>query len=150
MEPKLADTRVNKDFARKAQAVLEDVRGHGYNVRPSMVMRTRAEQRSLYAKGRSNYTLGKKGFTVAEIALYRKRGSLSTDAIVTNVLDSKHLHGMAMDVVFIDDDGNAIWNTQYSGWAIYGKACKAHNLAWGGTWKMKDLPHCELSGKSKA
>ena len=145
MEPKLADSRVNKTFARKAQAVLEDVRGHGYNVRPSMVMRSRAEQRKLYAKGRSNYALGKKGFTVAEIALYRKQGALSTDAIVTKVLDSKHLHGLAMDVVFIDDDGKAIWNTTYSGWAIYGKACRAHNLVWGGDWKsFRDLPHCEL------
>lgn len=145
MHPKLSDERVNKNFARKAQAVLDDVKGHGYDIRPTQVFRTRTEQRKLYANGRSNYALGKKGYTVAEIALYRKQGALSSNAIVTSVLDSKHMHGLAMDVAFFGDDKLPIWNTSYEGWGIYGKACTAHNLVWGGIWKsFRDMPHCEL------
>lgn len=149
VHPKLSAKGVNKVFAPKAQAVLNDVSGHGYDIRPTQVLRSRTEQRKLYAKGRTNAQLKKAGFTDDEISKYRKAKSLATDARVTNVLMSKHIEGTAMDVAFYDDNGKPIWNTEYEGWAIYGLACKAHKLTWGGTWKMKDLPHCELSGKSK-
>lgn len=148
MHSKLLDARVNRTFARKAQAVLDDVTGHGYDIRPTTVFREQSEQRMLFAKGRSDKTLQNKGYTISEIKQYRAAKYLATDAQVTKVLSSMHTKGLAMDVAFYGHDGKVIWNTTYEGWEIYGKACKAHGLIWGGTWKtFKDYPHSELSKK---
>lgn len=148
MHPKLAETGVNAIFARKAQAVLDDIKGHGYDIRPTEVLRSRSKQRKLYAKGRTDAQLKKAGYTDDEISSIRKAGYKATDATVTKTLSSKHIEGTAMDVAFYDDNGKPIWNTTYSGWKIYGKACKAHNLVWGGEWKsFCDLPHCELKSE---
>lgn len=135
---------VNKVFARKAQAVLDDLKGHGYDVRPTQVLRSASLQRLYYAHGRSDAALKEAGFTALEIAKYRRQGALATSKRITGTLKSKHIDGVAMDVAFYVD-GKITWDDSYSGWAVYGKACKAHELTWGGSWKtFKDLPHCEL------
>ena len=148
VHPKLSAKGVNAVFARKAQAVLDDVSGHGYKIKPSQVLRSISAQRSLFAQGRKDSTLRKYGFKVNEISAIRRAGFTAEKSVVTKVLNSKHTQGLAMDIAFFDAEGNAIWSTSYAGWAIYGKACRAHNLIWGGDWKsFRDLPHCELKSE---
>lgn len=139
----LLDSGVNKEFARKAQAVLNDLRGHGYDVRPTQVLRSQSLQRLYYAHGRSDEELKGHGFTAAEIAKYRRLGAKPTSKKITWVLSSKHTKGLAMDVAFYVN-GKITWSDAYDGWQVYGKACKAHGLTWGGVWKSPDKPHCEL------
>jgi len=92
-------------------------------------VRTMEEQRKLYAQGRT-----------------------TAGPIVTNTLKSKHLiqsdgYGHAIDIVCYVN-GNVTWSDKY-----YYEVADAFEEAgkllgikyvWGGSWKMKDLPHYEI------
>lgn len=139
----LDNPHVTETFRRKMKAVLSDLRGHGGQWYVTECYRTKARQRFLYAKGRSTPTLRKAGFTDAEIKVYRAEGALASGGRVTNVLNSKHCQGVACDVVPIIN-GKLDWGAPDEIWALVGSSAKAHGLTWGGTWKMRDMPHVEL------
>ena len=139
----LDDPHVNDTFARKMKAVLADLRGHGGQWYVTECYRPKERQRFLYSKGRSTATLRKAGFTDAEIKKYRADGALASSGRVTNVLTSMHTKGLACDVVPIIN-GKLDWGADADVWALVGSSAKAHGLTWGGSWKMRDMPHCEL------
>lgn len=144
MHSLLAADGVDATFARKAQAVLDDLAGHGYRVKVTEVLRSKSKQRAYFASGRSDAQLKNRGFTVGEIKTYRAQGYLASGERITTILSSMHTKGLAMDIVFIVNNV-AIWDTKYEGWHAYGSSCAAHKLTWGGTWKsFKDYAHCEL------
>ena len=144
----LDNPHVNETFARKMKAVMADIRGHGGQWYVTCAYRSKAEQRYLYSKGRQTLTLRKAGFTDDEIKKHRARqlketGSTSIGSRVTNVLTSMHTKGRACDVVPIIN-GKIEYDAPADVWALVGSAAKAHELVWGGEWKMRDMPHCEL------
>lgn len=100
-------------------------------------LRTFAEQKELYAKGRT------------------KAGS-----IVTNAREgfSMHNYGLAIDIVLLKDnnlDGigdEAIWNVKAdidgdgkSDWIEVVNIFKQYGWEWGGDWKFYDPPHFQKS-----
>lgn len=139
----LDNPHVTETFRRKMKAVLADIRGHSGQWYVTCAYRSKAEQRFLYSKGRSTPKLREAGFTDDEIKAYRERGSTASGGRVTNVLDSKHCHGVACDVVPIIN-GKIEYDAPADVWALVGSSAKAHGLVWGGDWKMRDMPHCEL------
>jgi peptidoglycan LD-endopeptidase CwlK len=93
----------------------------GHPIIPYCTYRSGEEQDELYAKGRT---------TEGKIVTYKKAGT------------SPHNYKMAADVFFKD--------TGFKGpWDILGAEAKAIGLVWGGSWKMKDLPHVERPGWRK-
>mgnify|MGYP003395680363 CR=1 FL=1 len=94
--------------------------------------RTLAEQEELYARGRTKP--GRK---------------------VTWTLKSKHLDGLAFDIV-ICKDGIPDWDVKadvdedgipdYTEAGQIGEAC---GLVWGGRWETPDFPHFELKEEAK-
>lgn len=143
---RLSDVRVKDSFLQKAKRVLSALEAEGFAPVIVCVIRTQAEQRRLYAQGRSDATLKNKGYSAAEIASARAAGNTAGKPIVTGVSVSKfHAAGLAMDIAFWDASSKkVIWDGSYKGYARYGALCKENGLVWGGGWKMKDLGHCQL------
>jgi len=143
----LDDQRVNATARRKFKAVLADVRGHGLPLLVWEVIRTREQQRALYAQGRTNEELLKVGYTPEEIALYRMQGYTSIKPVVTNLRTPRyHGTGRAMDCCWLVN-GAPSWNVPNEWWETYGRAAEAHGLVWGGRWRMRDLPHVQWEGE---
>ncbi len=141
--------QVNAAFKAKALAVIRDLEGHGYRVQVTEVYRSTARQRQLFCQGRPTAKLRDTyRFTMDEIRAARNAGFTATKPIVTGMLVPKyHGSGRAMDIVFLDSDGKAIWDTGYAGWKAYGSACAAHGLEWAGTWKTnREYAHCQWTG----
>ena len=102
----------------------------GYRLRFTHVLRTKEEQDTLYAQGRT------------------KKGS-----IVTNAKGGQSIHnyGLAFDIVILRDlDNNGTFETadftvsEY--WKKIATFFKSKGFTWGGDFKsFKDAPHFELS-----
>lgn len=111
-----------------------------------------AEQAKLYEKGRR----------VVWSADWRVMSEAVTDRtkIVTNAVPMSSAHNYnpsrAVDCVLDVDKVHVTeregvrdaWCTSTDeakkAWADYGEAVKAEGLVWGGSWRMRDLPHAEL------
>lgn len=62
----------------------------------------------------------------------------------THTLDSKHIDGLAVDIVPIKGD-RVWWNAPAAVWERMGKIGKENGLKWGGDWKgFPDTPHFEV------
>jgi peptidoglycan L-alanyl-D-glutamate endopeptidase CwlK len=94
-------------------------------------VRTTAQQRALYAKGR----------TVP--------GPIVTNADGVTKLSNHQIKGdgfgHACDVAFLVN-GQPSWDSRLP-WKCYGACVEALGLVWGGSWTaLHDLPHAEWSG----
>lgn len=68
-----------------------------------------------------------------------------TEALKPNTwtLDSKHLHGLAVD--FVPMRNNQVWwAAPEQVWNRMGEIGEKYGLSWGGRWKNKDSPHFEI------
>ena len=64
---------------------------------------------------------------------------------ITWTLDSKHLQGLAIDLVPSRDGKTFWWNAPKEVWDRMGTIGKQCGLKWGGDWKGRaDTPHFEL------
>lgn len=62
----------------------------------------------------------------------------------TNTLDSKHIKGLAVDIVPLKN-GTMWWNAPEPVWKRMGEIGKSCGLSWGGDWKgFADTPHFEV------
>ena len=62
----------------------------------------------------------------------------------TQTLESKHIKGLAVDIVPIKG-GKIWWNAPKEVWDEMGKIGKSCGLKWGGDWKgFSDTPHFEV------
>lgn len=121
-------------FRTAVLAVLADMAAAGYHARIFESLRTNERQAWLYGFGR-DYDDGRGPVTKAPTA----------DA-------GWHYYGLAVDVVEADATP---WTAPQSFWQTLGASGKAHGCAWGGTWKVMDLPHlqwgkCRVSPSSRS
>ena len=110
---------------RRANAVLEDMRQLGYEMRITQGLRSIEEQNKLYAQGRT-----------------------APGKIVTNAKggDSYHQWGVAVDYVFRKQG----YNVPETVWQTFGKIGEKHGFEWGGSpaWikaGLNDRPHLQLT-----
>lgn len=97
-------------------------KAEGYELRVSQGLRTWGEQDKLYAQGRTRP--GKK--------VTNARGG-----------QSYHNYGLAFDLVFVVN-GKISWDEKL--YRNIGRWAKEVGLDWGGNWRFRDLPHCQLPG----
>lgn len=96
----------------------------GYPVVITSTYRDAEFQNSLYAKGRT-----------------------TAGAIVTKAKGGQSMHNwqVAFDFVPIDSNGKAKWNDE-AAFKACGKIAEGLGLEWGGSWKFRDMPHCQFTG----
>ena len=112
-------------LARRVRQVMQALATLGHPVRVTAGRRTTEGQQTLYAQGRTA-----PGAIVTYADGVRRR--------------STHQDGRAVDVVWRTPDGGVSWTGP---WELYGLACEAVGLAWGGRWRRPvDRPHCEWAG----
>lgn len=80
------------------------------------------------------------------------QGRTKPGKIITNTRDSKHIHGLAVDLAALID-GAISWEPQYYSsiaTAMYDASKELQiPITWGGDWKIKDLDHFELADSRK-
>lgn len=109
----------------KCRELIRKCKEKGIDIGISQTLRTKAEQDTLYAQGRT------------------KPGK-----IVTNCRYPKSLHcwGVAFDV-YVQRGGKAIWDV--AAYRPVGELGESLGLEWGGRWRnFPDFPHFELPGFS--
>lgn len=115
---------LHPDLQVKARQLIALAMEHGFIIQLSQTLRTKAEQDAIYAQGRT--TPGK---------------------IVSNAPYPQSLHcwGVAFDIVILDANGKATWDTAF--YKKVGPLGISLGLEWGGTWTdFPDYPHYQLSG----
>jgi len=105
----------------------------------SETLREVAVQMAYYSRGRMHRPDVQAMYKAA--GLYAIRDG-DTQKTITWTLDSKHLHGEAVDLV-PQRSGEVWWNAPLEVWTRMGEIGMDHGLVWGGTWKNKDCPHFE-------
>ena len=125
---------LTETFRRKLRAIFDDLEGHGLELSVVEGFRSVKRQQWLYAQGRT------------------RSGPIVTqkDGIVRK---SNHQSGNAADVIFVDASGHRYWPPLHiedgmglsPEWDLLSRSAKAHEVTWGGLWKMRDTPHLELT-----
>ena len=106
------------------EKLLQEAKAQGMNLVLTAGFRSNAEQERLYQQGRT--TKGR---------------------IVTHVGpgNSKHNYGAAVDVAFVNNNGQPYWPNDPALWQKVGQIGESLGLRWGGNWQgFKDMPHFEL------
>ena len=124
----MANTDIIKDINAldpkmkpRAEAFLKKCKELGVNIAITETKRSKERQQYLYAQGRT------------------RPGN-----IVTWTLQSNHILGLAMDIVFVDSNGKYTYNGD---WNKIGPIAEDCGLIWGGTWNVPDKPHVEFNPK---
>ena len=102
----------------------------GVRVLITCTYRSPAEQAALYAQGRTK---------PGKIVTKAKPGQSRHNAELAGKPASR-----AFDFVPLDERGKPIWDAGNKAWAVAGKVALDLGLDWGGTWRFKDMPHCQL------
>jgi peptidoglycan L-alanyl-D-glutamate endopeptidase CwlK len=133
----------------KARAALEEMNADNElkrlgvsSVIVSETLRHLSTQMAYYARGR---------MAAADVKMMYKAANLwnisDADAVkqITWTLDSKHLRGLAVDLV-PTRHGQTWWMAPEQVWARMGEIGEKHGMSWGGRWpdKKKDSPHFEV------
>ena len=73
------------------------------------------------------------------------QGRTRPGAKVTWTLKSRHISGLAVDIVPLKTNGGIWWDAPDDLWKILGHAARTNALVWGGNWKKQDKPHVEAN-----
>jgi len=110
----LANSNMYADFVTKANVMIEQLRGEGFDVRVMAGFRTFREQRERFEQGRT------------------ASGSIVTDYEAGH---SWHNYGLAVDLALNDEEGNPAWPEESSPyWQRLGDVAMTHDVIWGGTF----------------
>ncbi len=110
----LAGSNMNTDFVAKVNAMVEQLRGEGFDVRVMAGFRTFREQQERFEQGRT------------------ASGSIVTDYEAGH---SWHNYGLAVDMALNDDEGNPAWPEESSPyWQRLGDVAMTHGVVWGGAF----------------
>lgn len=115
---------VDKLLGNRIVTILQAMKYLGHEMMIHEALRTTERQKELYAQGRT------------------KPGKIVTDKDGVN-FPSKHQLGLAVDCVFVDENGKPTWSLIYP-WKLYGEMGKSLGLRWLGDSKLSDMPHLEL------
>lgn len=119
--------KLHKGVQPYAARLVEECEKQGLKIKITDTLRTKAEQDSLYAQGRT------------------KPGSIVTNA---RYPQSNHCWGIAFD--FCRNDGKGAFDDNDGFFTKVGKVGKSIGLEWGGDWtSFKDKPHFEYGGFGK-
>jgi peptidoglycan L-alanyl-D-glutamate endopeptidase CwlK len=124
----------------KCELLLILAADQGIPLRLTFTRRTRAEQRALYAQGRE--TREKVNELRAEAGM-QPLGITERNRVATWAMDSKHLDGLAFDVVPMSRAQRLVPEWMSPHWAMLGELGESVGLAWGGRWSKPDRPHFE-------
>lgn len=120
---RLDNANLNPQIVERAEAVLEQARREGLDMRVVSDFRSVEQQDRLYAQGRT---------TPGEIVTNARGGS------------SWHNYGLAVDIAFNDVRGQPAW-PEDGNWTRYGEIAVDQGLEWGGNWqRFPDRPHIEF------
>jgi hypothetical protein len=100
-------------------------------------LRDVATQMAYYSRGRMALADVKWMYKMA--GLY-EINSIDAAKAITWTLESKHLQGLAVDIVPYKD-GKAWWQAPIQVWLRMGEIGERYGLVWGGRWKHTDNPH---------
>ena len=139
----LAPNMQNK--ARLAWETMQnDTRLKSYGVDGIAISETKRElavQMAYYSRGRMDPKDVRMMYAVA--GLYDP-SDIECRTINTNTLRSKHIQGLAIDLVPVKD-GQYWWNAPQQVWERMGEIGENCGLKWGGRWKdLQDCPHFEI------
>ena len=140
-------SKLKQPIQSKASAALEEMRSDpmlkslgATGIAVSETLRELAVQMAYYSRTR---------MSVPDVKLMYKAAGLYaiTDAeakrAATWTLDSKHIHGEAIDLV-PTKAGRYWWAAPDAVWKRMGEIGEKHGLTWGGRWKNTDCPHFEI------
>lgn len=126
-------------FKQQVQAILTRLDQLGIKYIISETLRDIEVQKAYYAQGSE---------PLATVNRLRKIAGLwniteeENKKKITWTMKSKHLEGLAIDIVPMKD-GTFWWTAPHEKWEEIGKIAEEFGLAWGGRWKSKDCPHIE-------
>lgn len=128
-------------FRGQAQCLLQRLKEAGIPVRVNETRRRPEVQRAFYAQGREE---------LAKVNALRKAAGLwplspaeNTYCVIWD-MDSKHVRGLALDVVPLDLSGHSWWGAPDELWQRMGEIGEGCGLRWGGRWKEHaDRTHFE-------
>ena len=129
---------VFKEFLNLLDAELGEDRYIVYEGR-----RTVAVQEAYYAQGRESLEdVNKKRSAAGLFSLQSERDNYP----ITQTLRSKHIDGLAMDVVPVDGKGNPTWDLAhyYKFFAVIKDCGKKVGLTCGADWNPPDWPHYQI------
>jgi len=129
---------VFKEFLNLLDAELGEDRYIVYEGR-----RTVAVQEAYYAQGRESLEdVNKKRAAAGLFLLQSERDNYP----ITQTLRSKHIDGLAMDVVPVDGKGNPTWDLAhyYKFFAVIKDCGKKVGLTCGADWNPPDWPHYQI------
>lgn len=108
-------------FRARVEDVLHAMKLRGLDAIVAETLRTDERQEFLYGFGR-DYDDG--------------RGIVTHSRAAT----SWHRYGLACDII----SQSAEWDARPQWWQALGEEARRCGLAWGGDWRMKDLPHVQF------
>ena len=109
--------------------------------------RSKQVQEAYYAQGRQS--LSHVNVLRSRAGLYLLRGD-KDNYIITKTLKSKHIDGLAMDVLPVDGKGRATWDYAHYRrfFVIIVESGRAAGLECGADWQdFPDWPHYEIKGE---
>jgi len=131
---------VFRNFLKRLDEVLDDARYIVFEGRRSKLV-----QEAYYAQGRE--TLAEVNAKRADAGLYLLRNE-KDNYLITWTLKSKHIEGLAMDVLPTDGAGNPTWDLAhfYGFFRIIRDCALASGLVCGADWPAPntDWPHYEI------
>ena len=134
--------QLKPEIREKAKKLLYLCNREGIRVMVSETLRTPEVQKAYFAQGRK---------PLAEVNRLRKEaglweiGEAEASQKVTWIRTSKHIDGLAIDVVPLKPDGKPDWNASWAVWEAIGRLGEEAGLNWGGRWKgHTDCPHFEV------
>ncbi|MCQ2611863.1 MAG: M15 family metallopeptidase [Treponema sp.] len=141
-------SELDPSMQKKARAAWEtmqnDVRLKSYGVETVAISETKrdlAVQMAYYSRGRMEAKDVRMMYAVA--GLYDP-SDVECRTINTNTLRSKHIQGLAIDLVPVKNN-KYWWDAPKEVWERMGEIGEQYGLKWGGRWKdFQDCPHFEI------
>lgn len=138
------DPSMQKKARAAWEAMQNDVQLKNCGVETVAISETRrdlAVQMAYYSRGRMEVKDVRMMYAVA--GLYDP-SDMECRTINTNTLRSKHINGLAIDLVPVKDN-KYWWNAPKEVWERMGEIGEKFGLKWGGRWKdFQDCPHFEI------
>ena len=130
---------LKEPFLSKVKDFLAELDRIGFEYLISETLRTKAVQEAYFAQGRK---------PLEEVNKLRVSAGLweisekENKTKITWTLKSKHLEGLAIDIV-PSKDGKFWWNAPDEKWKQMRDISEQFDIESGYTWKNKDIPHFE-------